>query len=31
LKFSNPDPRALMEFLIVRLTSSEAKSAGSAA
>jgi DNA polymerase III subunit delta len=31
LKFSNPNPRALMEFLIVQLTSSEAKSAGSAA
>jgi DNA polymerase III delta subunit len=30
LKFSNPNPRALMEFLIVQLTSSEAKSAGSA-
>jgi DNA polymerase-3 subunit delta len=31
LKSSNPNPRALMEFLIVQLTSSEAKSAGSAA
>jgi DNA polymerase III subunit delta len=31
LKFSNPNPRALMEFLIVQLTSSEAKSAGSTA
>jgi DNA polymerase-3 subunit delta len=31
LKSSNPNPRALMEFLIVQLTSSEAKSASSAA
>ena len=31
LKSSNPDPRALMEFLIVRLASPRAASAGSAA
>jgi DNA polymerase-3 subunit delta len=31
LKSSNPDPRALMEFLIVQLTSSHAESAGSVA
>jgi DNA polymerase-3 subunit delta len=31
LKSSNPNPRALMEFLIVQLTSPAAKSAGSAA
>ena len=31
LKSSNPDPRALMEFLIVQLTSTGTESAGSAA
>jgi DNA polymerase III delta subunit len=31
LKSSNPNPRALMEFLIVQLTSPGTESAGSAA
>jgi hypothetical protein len=31
LKSSNPDPRALMEFLIVQLASPRAASAGSVA